>query len=84
MELNLTYVLIYLDDVIIFLKTEEEHLARLQAVLDQFIQDGLKLRHLKHHFFKTKIKCLNNKVSAGDMDMGANNLDPNLAIYGYD
>ena len=30
-ELNLTYVLIYLDDVIVFSRMEEEHLTRLQA-----------------------------------------------------
>ena len=28
-ELNLTYALIYLDDVIVFSQTEEEHLTRL-------------------------------------------------------
>ena len=33
-ELNLTYALIYLDDVIIFSRTEEEHLFRLRAVFE--------------------------------------------------
>ena len=28
-ELNLTYALIYLDDIIVFSRTEEEHLHRL-------------------------------------------------------
>ena len=31
-ELNLTYALIYLDDVIIFSQTEKEHLTRFWAV----------------------------------------------------
>ena len=35
-ELNLTYALIYLDDVIVFSRTEEEHLTRLQAVFECF------------------------------------------------
>ena len=33
-ELNLTYALIYLDDVIVFSQTEEEHLTRLRAVFE--------------------------------------------------
>ena len=31
-ELNLTYALMYLDDMIVFSRTEEEHLHRLQVV----------------------------------------------------
>ena len=33
-ELNLTYCLTYLDDVIIFSQTEEEHLERMRVVFD--------------------------------------------------
>ena len=33
-ELNLTYALIYLDDVIVFSQTEEEHLTQLRAVFE--------------------------------------------------
>ena len=34
-ELNLTYCLIYLDDVIVFWQTEEEHLVRMRVVFDK-------------------------------------------------
>ena len=33
-ELNLMYALIYLDDVIVYSKTEEEHLVRLHTILE--------------------------------------------------
>ena len=42
-ELNLTYTLIYLDDVIVFSRTPEKHLVRLRAVLERFLEHGLKL-----------------------------------------
>ena len=46
-ELNLTYCLIYLDDVIIFSQTEEEHLERMRVVFDHLCEHGLKLKPSK-------------------------------------
>ena len=43
-ELNLTYTLIYLDDIIMYSRTEEEHLTRLRAVFERFRESGLKLK----------------------------------------
>ena len=43
-ELNLTYCLIYLDDVIIYAKDEEEHLDRLRTIFERFRRDNLKLK----------------------------------------
>ena len=54
-ELNLTYALIYLDDVIVYSKTEEKHLVRLHAVLERFMEHGLKLKPSKCNFFRTEI-----------------------------
>ena len=52
-ELNLTYALIYLDDVIVFSQTEEEHLTWLWAVFEQFREHGLKLK-LSNFIFSGK------------------------------
>ena len=73
-ELNLTYALIYLDDVIIYSKTEEEHLVRLRAVLEQFMEHGLKLKPSKCNFFHTEISYLGHKVSAAGMEPGTDGL----------
>ena len=62
-ELNLTYCLIYLDDVIIFSQTEEEHLERMRVVFDCLREHGLKLKPSKCDMFKTKINYLAHHVS---------------------
>ena len=54
-ELNLTYCLIYLDDVIVFSHTEEEHLERMRVIFDRLREHGLKLKPSKCEVFKTEI-----------------------------
>ena len=62
-KLNLTYCLIYLDDVIIFSKTEEEHLEQMRVVFDRFREHGLKLKPSKCEVFKTEINYLAHHLS---------------------
>ena len=73
-ELNLTYALIYLDDVIVYSKTEEEHLVRLCTVLERFMEHGLKLKPSKCNFFHTEISYLGHKVSVAGMEPGTDGL----------
>ena len=73
-ELNLMYALIYLDDVIVYSKTEEEHLVHLRAVLEPFMEHGLKLKPSKCNFFRTEISYLGHKVSAARMEPGTDGL----------
>ena len=49
-ELNLRDCLIYLDDIIIFSSTVEEHLERLEAVFSRLAQHNLKLKASKCEF----------------------------------
>ena len=51
-ELNLTYALVYLYDVIVYSKTEEDHLRQLQAVFKRFHEHGLKLKPSKCSFLR--------------------------------
>ena len=55
--------LIYLDDVIVYGKTFEEHLQRLSMVLLQFRQAGLKLKPSKCHFFETQVTLLGHVLT---------------------
>ena len=62
-ELNLTYCVIYLDDVIIFGRTEEEHLEHLCIVFERFQEFNLKLKPSKCSFFQLEIVYLAHHVS---------------------
>ena len=62
-ELNLTYCLIYLDDVIVFSDTPEEHLRRMRVVFDRLREHGLKLKPSKCEVFKSEINYLAHHVS---------------------
>ena len=73
-ELNLTYALIYLDDVIVYSRTEEEHLTRLRAIFERFRESGLKLKPSKCNFFHTKINYLGHTVSAKGMESGVDGI----------
>ena len=62
-KLNLIYCLIYLDDLIVFLWTTEEHLHWLHVVFDQLREYNLKLKLSKCSLFKEEINYLAHWVS---------------------
>ena len=53
----------YLDDCIIFSKTPEEHIKRLQHVFQRFREANLKNNPTKCAFFQTEVQFLGNKIS---------------------
>ena len=57
-ELNLTYCLIYLDDVIVFSDTPDEHLRRMHVIFNHLREHGLKLKPSKCEVFKLEINYL--------------------------
>ena len=57
-ELNLIYCLIYLDNLIVFLKMAEEHLHQLHVIFDQLQEYILKLKPSKCSLFKEEINYL--------------------------
>ena len=62
-ELNLTYCLINLNDIIIFSQTAEKHLHCLCIIFDQFREHNLKLKLSKCNFFRNEITYLAHWVS---------------------
>ena len=62
-ELNLIYCLIYLDDIVIFSQTAEEHLHCLCIVFDQFREHNLKSKPSKCNFFREEITYLAHQIS---------------------
>ena len=62
-ELNLTYCLIYLDDVIVYSKTPEEHLQRMRIMFDRLREQGLKLKPTKCDLFRMELIYLAHHVS---------------------
>ena len=62
-ELNLTYCVIYLDDIIVFDRMEEEHLECLRMVFERFQEFNLKLKPSKCSFSQSEIKYLAHHTS---------------------
>ena len=62
-ELNIRDCLLYLDDVIIFSSTFEEHLERLKTVFSRSKQHNLKLKPSKCEFLRSEVTYLGHVVS---------------------
>lgn len=62
-ELNLKECLIFLDDILIFSKTFENHLQSLERVFSNLHKHNLKLKPSKCEFFMTEVKYLGHIVS---------------------
>ena len=56
-------LLVYLDDILVFGRTADEHLTRLETVLERLSQAGLKLKPSKCHFGQSSVHFLGHIVS---------------------
>ena len=52
-EMHLKWCIIYLDDIIVFSKTPEEHIERLRGMFEKLAVAGLRLKPSKCKFFKS-------------------------------
>ena len=67
-EMHLKWCIIYLDDIIVFSETPEEHIERLRGVFKKFSAAGLRLKLSKCEFFKSRITYLGHIVSKDSIE----------------
>jgi hypothetical protein len=68
---GLSYVscLAYIDDILVYSTTFEQHLERLEEVLLRILNAGLKLKASKCHVFQRKVEFLDHIVSADGIEV---------------
>ena len=57
------FVSVYIDDILVFSKTLEEHLLHLERVLKRIIDVGLKLKPAKCQFFRQEVEYLGHTIT---------------------
>jgi hypothetical protein len=61
------FVIVYLDDILIFSKTKEEHLRHLSAVMERLQQEKLLINLKKIYFMKNELIYLGFIISSNDL-----------------
>jgi len=63
------FCLVYLDDVIIFSKTEEEHIVHVDYILNLLKKAGVSLKFRKSEFFKLSVDYLGHTIRPGKLEV---------------
>jgi len=58
------FVSVYIDDILVYSQTLEEHLHHLQLVIERLQEAGLKLKPTKCHFLRQEIEYLGHMITA--------------------
>ena len=74
-DINLRDCLIYLDDIVVFSSTFEEHVDRLEAVFKRLKRNNLKLKASKCEFFKREVTYLGHVVSQEGIQTDPSKID---------
>ena len=57
------FVLVFINDILIYSKSKEEHVEHLRVVLETLRQHKLKAKFSKCHFWQSKVKFLGHIIS---------------------
>jgi hypothetical protein len=69
------FVIVYLDDILIFSKTREEHVKHVKQVLDVLKKENLYLKMSKCEFGKTSLVYLGHIVGGGELKIDPSKVD---------
>lgn len=72
--------LIYLDDVIVYIKNFEEHVQKLDLVLERIVSAGLKLKPEKCEMLRSKVVFLGHVVSEKGIEPNPDNVTNMLSL----
>ena len=75
-----SFVSVYLDDVIVYSETLEDHLKHLQRVMERFMKAGLKLKPGKCHFVCKEVQYLGHTITTQGIQP---NKDRVIAVQDY-
>jgi hypothetical protein len=69
MEYLVKFVVVFIDDILIFSKTEEEHEKHIRLVLEKLRSNQLYAKFSKCEFWLTKVAFLGHVISAGRVSL---------------
>lgn len=62
-DMNMMEILLYLDDILIFSDSFEDHLGRIQRVLERLVENNLKVSPKKCHWLRERVTYLGYTIS---------------------
>lgn len=74
------FVVVYLDDILVFIKSKEEHLKHLDMVLRRLQEEKLFINMEKCEFMKEELVYLGFFISKGSFKMDPSKVDPILTF----